>query len=130
MGKTGRGTSFKMLVNAMLGESMLIFAETLQLGEKMGLSREFLLDSLSELPVTAPFIKGKIGLIRENNYEVHFPLEWMHKDLSLVARTASEVGQPVPLANLTREIYEEALKNGLGREDFSAVYCHKYENPD
>lgn len=129
LGKSGMGTSFKMLVNAMLGESMLIFAETLQLGEKMGLTREFLLETLSELPVTAPFIKGKIGLIRENNFDVHFPLEWMHKDLNLVTRTATEMGQPVPLANLTREIYEEAVKNGLGREDFSAVYLHKVENP-
>ncbi len=122
VGGTGKGSSFKMLVNSLLAQSMLIFSETLLFGEKMGLSKDFLLNTLPNLVVSAPFTKAKAEMIRANDFEVQFPLEWMHKDLHLVALTAYENNQPLYLANLAKELYGNAKKNGLGREDFSAVY--------
>ncbi len=122
LGDTGKGTSLKMLVNAMLAESMLVFSETLLLGEKMGFSKDFLLDKLPGLPVIAPFIKAKAELIREQNFDPQFPLEWMMKDLNLVLKTAEENDQDVPVAKLTRDVFTEANKSGLGRTDFSAIY--------
>ncbi|MEJ2479388.1 MAG: NAD(P)-dependent oxidoreductase [Acidihalobacter sp.] len=122
VGETGRGTSLKMLVNSLLAQSMLVFAETLALGEKMGLSREFLLDTLPNLPVAAPFLKAKAEMIRAGDYGVQFPLELMHKDLHLAALTAYEHGQPLNLANAAKELYAAARQEGLGREDFASIY--------
>jgi len=122
IGETGQGASFKMLVNSLLAQSMLIFSETLLLGEKMGLDKEFLLNNLPKLPVIAPFTKLKAEMIRKDDYEVNFPLEWMHKDLQLAALCAYENDQPLPMANLAKEIYAQAKKQGLGREDFAAVH--------
>lgn len=124
VGETGKGASFKMLVNAMLAQSMLIFSETLLLGEKMGLDKEFLLKMLPNLVVSAPFTKAKAEMIKADDYGVQFPLEWMHKDLHLAAVTAYENDQPVHLLNLTKEVYANAKAAGLGREDFAAI--HKY----
>lgn len=122
IGETGQGASFKMLVNALLAQSMVVFSETLLLGEKMGLSRDFLLDTLPNLAVSAPFTKAKAEMIRNNDYEVQFPLELMHKDLHLAALTAYEHQQPLYLANLAKELYGRAVKNGMGRQDFAAVH--------
>lgn len=122
VGEAGKGTSLKMLVNAMLAESMAIFSEALLLGEKMGLSKDFLLDTLPNLPVIAPFTKAKAELIWEQNYDAQFPLEWMLKDLNLVLKTAEEVGFSADLAANTRDIYKEANLQGFGRNDFSAIY--------
>jgi len=122
VGETGKGASFKMLVNSLLAQTMLVFAETLLLGEKLGLSKDFLLDTLPNLPVSAPFTKAKAEMIRADNYDVHFPLEWMHKDLHLVALTAYENNQPLCSANLAKELYANAKQSGLGRDDFSAIY--------
>lgn len=122
LGETGKGASFKMLVNSLLAQSMLIFSETLLLGEKMGLDKDFLLNNLPNLPVIAPFTKVKAEMIRNKDYEVNFPLEWMHKDLQLAALCAYENDQPLPMANLAKEIYAQAKKQGLGREDFAAVH--------
>ena len=122
VGETGKGAAYKMLVNALLAQSMLIFAETLLLGEKLGLSKDFLLDTLPNLVVSAPFTKAKAEMIRADNYEVQFPLEWMHKDLHLAALTAYENSQPMWLANLAKELYADAKQSGLGREDFSVIY--------
>ncbi len=122
VGETGKGTSYKMLVNSLLAQSMLIFSETILLGEKLGLSKDFLLDTLPNLAVTAPFTKAKAEMIRADNYEVQFPLEWMHKDLHLAALTAYENDQPLPLANVAKELYAKAKQSGLGRDDFAAIY--------
>ncbi|MEH0154634.1 NAD(P)-dependent oxidoreductase [Limibacter armeniacum] len=122
IGETGKGSAFKMLVNAQLAQSMLIFAETLLLGEKMGIQKNFLLDTLPNLAVSAPFTKMKAELIRENDYEAQFPLELMHKDLHLAALTAYENDQPLYLANLAKELFGDAKNAGLGRYDFSAIY--------
>lgn len=122
VGETGKGTSLKMLVNAMLAESMHAFSETLLLGEKIGLSKDFLLDTLPNLPVIAPFTKAKVEIIRNQNFDAHFPLEWMEKDLRLVLKTAKENGHEMPMASITKELFEKANKSGLGRDDFSAIY--------
>lgn len=124
IGETGKGASFKMLVNAMLAQSMIIFSEAVLLGEKMGLAKDFLLDVIPNLVVSAPFTKFKAEMVRSGDYEVQFPLELMHKDLHLAAVTAYEMNQPLYLGNLAKEIYAEANKKGLGRLDFAAI--HKY----
>ena len=124
IGELGMGSSFKMLVNSLLGQSMLIFSETLLLGQKMGLDKDFLLNTLPKLVVSAPFTAFKAEMIREGNYEVQFPLELMHKDLRLANLSAHEVGQPLLMAELATEIYSMAKEKGLGRLDFAAI--HQY----
>ncbi|HFA49944.1 MAG TPA: NAD(P)-dependent oxidoreductase [Bacteroidetes bacterium] len=124
VGGAGKGASFKMLVNIMLAQSMIIFSEAILLGEKMGMEKDFLLNVIPGLVVAAPFTKFKSEMLRSGNYEVQFPLEWMHKDLHLAAVTAYELGQPLYLANIAKEIFAGANKKGLGRLDFAAV--HRY----
>ncbi len=128
VGEKGKGSSLKMLVNAMLAQSMLVFAENVILGEKMGLDKDFLLNFLPNLVVAAPFTKFKAEMIRQNNYEVQFPLEWMQKDLELVSKTGYELDQPLFMANLSKDLFALAKQNGLGRKDFSAIYQYFAEN--
>lgn len=122
LGEIGMGSSFKMLVNALLAQSMVAFSEMIHLGTKMGLKEEFLLNTLSGLPVTAPFTKFKTEMMASGEYPVNFPLELMHKDLHLAALSAYEVGQPLYLATLAKELYSTAVTEGLGRMDFAAIH--------
>ncbi len=124
IGETGKGASFKMLVNIMLAQSMVIFSEAVLLGEKMGIAKDFLLNVIPNLVVAAPFTKFKSDMIKSENYSVQFPLEWMHKDLHLAAVTAYEHNQPLYLANLTKELFAEANQHGMGRLDFASI--HQY----
>ena len=124
IGENGMGSSFKMLVNSMLAQSMLIFSEAVLLGEKMGLDTEFLLNTLPNLAVAAPFTKAKAEMLRNDDYGVMFPLELMQKDLHLAALTAYELGQAMPFANAAKERYADAVQAGLGRLDFAAI--HQY----
>lgn len=122
VGEASKGSSLKMLINAMLGQSMVIFSEALLLGEKMGLGKEFLLEMLPNSVVAAPFTKFKAGMIKNDSYDVMFPLEWMQKDMELVTRTAYEHNQSLYLANLTKDLFMSAKNAGLGRLDFAAIH--------
>lgn len=128
VGETTKGSAFKMVVNLMLAQSMTIFSEAVLFGEKMGISSDFLLDTLPNLAVTAPFIKNKTPMIKSGNIELQFPLELMHKDLHLAALTAYEIKQPLYSANLVKEIYAEAVKNGFARRDFSEIFEYLNKN--
>ncbi|PLT33254.1 NAD(P)-dependent oxidoreductase [Bacillus sp. V5-8f] len=121
-GEHGKGTSMKLVVNLMLGQTMAVFAEAVNLGEAMGLDKATVINTLLNGPTTAPFLNGKKEKILQNNYEAEFPLELLQKDLQLVSQTAYENNLAMPITNLTKEIYGLAKQQGLSKDDFSAIY--------
>ncbi|MEY2560978.1 MAG: 3-hydroxyisobutyrate dehydrogenase [Verrucomicrobiota bacterium] len=121
-GAHGMGTSMKMVINLLLGIGMASFAEAMALGQGLGLSEQMLFDSLLGLPVVPAFLASKREKIEKENYEAEFPLRWMQKDMQLASVSAYEAGLATPLANLTKEIYRFAMRDGHDTEDFSAIY--------
>lgn len=121
-GETGKGTSIKLVINLMLAQSMLAFAEAVNLGDALGLSKETVVETLLNLPVTAPALKGKKDKILQNDYAADFPLKLMQKDLQLVSQTAYEQNMPLLSANVAKEIYAMAKRQGFAEHDFSAIF--------
>lgn len=122
VGGTSAGTSLKVVVNKLLAEAMLSFAEAVTLGESLGIPRASLLEMLPNTAVAAPFLAGKAQKIAAADFEADFPLQWMQKDLQLAAVTAYEQGVSLPLTNVAKEIYALARQKGHADEDFSAIY--------
>ncbi|MDB6037891.1 MAG: 3-hydroxyisobutyrate dehydrogenase/glyoxylate/succinic semialdehyde reductase [Verrucomicrobiales bacterium] len=121
-GGKGTGASLKIVVNQLLGATMAAFAETLALGESLGLARDLLLGILLNTPAAAPFLAGKRERIESGNFEdADFPLQWLQKDLHLAAVSAYENGAAMPLTNVAKEIYRLAIRDGKGEKDFSAI---------
>src|SRR5712671_5874559 len=130
-GGPGAGASLKMVMNQLLGTTMAAFAEGLVLGESLGLSREFLLETLLGGPAAAPFLALKRERIENGNYEpADFPLRWLQKDLHLAAVSAYETGAAMPLTNAAKELYCLAIRDGRGSEDFSAIYDYLLHSQD
>jgi 3-hydroxyisobutyrate dehydrogenase/glyoxylate/succinic semialdehyde reductase len=130
-GGPGMGTSVKMVMNQVLGTFMAAFSEGLILGESLGISREVLFEALFNGPAAAPFIAVKRPRIEAGNYaQADFALRWLQKDLHLAAVSAYETGVAMPLANVTKEIYRLAIREGHGDEDISAIYGYLARNRD
>jgi 3-hydroxyisobutyrate dehydrogenase-like beta-hydroxyacid dehydrogenase len=124
VGPVGQANALKLVINHMLATSMLAFAEGMVLGESLGLSKETLLNTLiGGGVVTAPFIGAKRANIENDTFDVEFPLQWMQKDMAMVAATAFESDVAMPLANATKETYQLAKRYGHGEQDFSAIYA-------
>jgi 3-hydroxyisobutyrate dehydrogenase-like beta-hydroxyacid dehydrogenase len=122
VGDRGMGTSLKMVINLLMGNSMAAFAEGMALGESLGISRKALFDSLLGTPAVAPFLAAKREKIENRNYDPEFPLRWMQKDLHLASVSAYESDVAIPLTNSAKELYRLAMREGHATEDFSAIY--------
>ena len=130
-GGQGMGASLKMVMNQFLGTVMAAFAEGLILGESLGLPREVLFGSVLGGPAAAPFLASKRERIEKGNYEpADFPLRWLQKDLHLAAVSAYETGVAMPMANVAKELYRLAVRQGHGPEDFSAIYDYLARTQD
>ncbi len=121
LGEVGKGASMKMLINLMLAQSMLAFSEAVSLGKSMGLDQSLVHNVLLNTPVVAPFLQVIQGKLESKEVSANFPLKWMTKDLNLVAKVAGEHQMAIPSANLTRDIFESAIK-AHGDDDFSTIY--------
>lgn len=122
LGETGNGAAMKMLINQLLGQSIVAFAEAMVMGEAMGLDKKILFDVLLNTPGVAPLISSIRPRLENANYETHFPLKLMLKDLHLSSVSAYENDVASPSLNTAKEIFAQAKQYGLGEQDFTAVY--------
>jgi 3-hydroxyisobutyrate dehydrogenase-like beta-hydroxyacid dehydrogenase len=120
LGPSGAGTTMKMVVNAILGIEMQAIAEAAAMGEKAGLSREILLQVLSQTAVIAPAHLGKLSRAASGDYSPQFPLALMNKDFRLILQLAGEVGAAMPATLAAYEVNTETVQM-YGDLDFSAV---------
>ena len=121
-GARSKGAAMKMLINQLLGLTMLSFAETLRLGEAQGIPLSQCLDVLLATPVAAPFLSAIRPKLENAAYDPNFPLQWLQKDLHLAAVTAFEHGAALPTLNTAKEVYALARNEGYGEKDFTAVF--------
>jgi 3-hydroxyisobutyrate dehydrogenase/glyoxylate/succinic semialdehyde reductase len=122
VGGHGMGTSLKVVINSLLAAAMATFAESAALGQALGLSEEILFNTLIGGPVTAPFLAMKREKMVTDDYDVQFPLQWMHKDVLMTAEAAKDVEFEMPLSAAVRSAYHAAIQDSLGSLDFSAIY--------
>jgi 3-hydroxyisobutyrate dehydrogenase-like beta-hydroxyacid dehydrogenase len=120
LGPSGAGTTMKMVVNAILGIGMQAIAEAAVMGEKAGLSREILLQVLSQTALIAPAYQGKFPRMAQRDYSPQFPLPLMNKDFRLILQLAGEVGAAMPATSAAFEVNTATIEK-RGDLDFSAV---------
>ncbi|KAK9834991.1 hypothetical protein WJX81_002574 [Elliptochloris bilobata] len=121
LGPVGAGAGMKLAVNQVMGTMMASLAEGLALAAQAGLSQAELLEIISLGAMANPMFKLKGGSMVEGAYPTAFPLKHQEKDLRLALELGARVGQPLPVAAAARQLYEQALADGHGDDDFSAV---------
>ncbi len=120
MGPSGSGAVMKLVVNALLGIGIQAVAEGLALGEKAGLNRNVLIDTLAQTTVVTPAQKSKMENARHDTYPPNFPLRLLFKDYGLVADEARAHSVPMPTLAAAQQMC--AAENARGEEeDMSAV---------
>ncbi len=122
LGAAGNGARMKLVVNMVMGGMMTIFAEGLALAERGGLNPDQLLEVLAGGAVANPMFALKGPNMLGGNFEAHFPLKHMQKDMRLAVALGDELDQPLFTAAATNESFKRARQMGLGEQDFSAVF--------
>lgn len=117
----GAGSATKMVFNLLLAHMLTGLSEALNLGERQGLSVDFLMDTILAGPLGCGLFQYKSEMMRTGEFPTQFPFKHMAKDLGFARQTAEETGAAVPLGETVARLFQTGLDEGLGEEDFAAV---------
>ena len=121
-GETGAGEAMKLTHNLMGCLIVAAVSEGLALGARAGLKPDLMLDVIGHSgPSSFHLVNTFPKQVLSGNLEPGFMMDLMYKDLGLISAMGSDLGVPLPLANLTREVVSMARREGLGKLDWTAL---------
>ena len=114
----------KLAINLVIAGLAQLMAEALVLGERSGVSRESLLETMGDSAAGAPFVKYKTEPLLRDDYSATFTTNLMEKDLDLVLDAAVAANVRLPLAEEIKELVRGTIEAGYGDDDFMALFLH------
>jgi 2-hydroxy-3-oxopropionate reductase len=121
IGENGMGCYMKLLGNAIIGANMAVLGEALCLGSKAGIPVKTMVEVLKTTGAASRVLETRDSNILNGQYKAQFLLKLIVKDLGLVLDTAATDSVPMPISGVVRQIYIQAMADGRGDEDYSAV---------
>lgn len=120
LGEAGRAMKMKLVVNAWLISMVQGLAESMQMAKSFGFTPEDLWAVLDGGPLAAPYVKGKLAMIAEGEYEPQMHLTWALKDANLALDAAQ--AKHLPGLQQISQVWQQAVDAGYGQKDLSVVY--------
>jgi 3-hydroxyisobutyrate dehydrogenase-like beta-hydroxyacid dehydrogenase len=120
MGPNGAGLAMKLCHNYLVAQIQEGVNEMLTLATQAGLEYESIIKAISFGGGQNFYLDSKGETIKKRDFSPKFPFEHMEKDIKLTEEFASDIGLKLPGLDLVKRVYEEGIKSGLAREDFSA----------
>lgn len=112
LGPVGAGHAMKCINNLITATILLSTAEGLSIGKKFGLDPEVMVDvldvSTGESWVARTHIKQRIT---SRKFDDPFKLGLMVKDVEIAMKLAADLGLPLKLSNLNKELWIEAREH-------------------
>lgn len=121
LGPTGSGTAMKLVNNFLCGVQAASFAEAMALVEASGLDAEQAAKILGNGAPGSPLIKTIWTRSAKGDFTPNFALRSMVKDLKYSREEAKQRGLTLKTAVPAIEVFEDAVKQGYGDQDFAAV---------
>lgn len=121
LGPNGAGSMMKVIINLMIGMTVLTVAETLTLGRQAGLDPNQMLEILGQTSVRSPHLTAKGRMMIDEQFEAAFALKYMQKDFDLIMEAAHELKTPMFLSSVAHQVYTAANVSGDGDLDYSSV---------
>jgi 3-hydroxyisobutyrate dehydrogenase-like beta-hydroxyacid dehydrogenase len=120
-GGPGMGLSAKLTQNLVLSNILQAFNEGIVLSTKAGVDPQLMLEVLSNSAAKSGLIEYKAPFVLKRDFTTNFSVKWMDKDIGLMLETGRELGVPLPLTGLTRQLFQAAIAQGHGEEDICST---------
>jgi len=121
LGSSGAGSRAKLASNLILGLNRLALAEGLVFAERLGLDLDAFLAMARTTPAYSCAMDVKGQKMLRGDFAPQSKVSQHHKDLRIILEYAARAGQHLPLAQLHRQILEDAMAAGEGDLDTSVV---------
>jgi len=120
-GGPGMGLNAKLSQNLILSNILQAFNEAMVLSTKAGVDPALMLDILDNSAAKSGLIAFKAPYVLRRDFRPNFSVRWMHKDIGLMLDSATELGVPLPLTSLTRQMFQAAISKGLADDDICST---------
>jgi len=120
-GGIGMGLNAKLAQNLILCNLLQGFNEGMVLAAKAGVDAGLMLDILNNSAAKSGLITLKGPNVLKRDFSTNFSVRWMHKDIGLMLDAATELGVPMPLTAVTRQMFQAAITEGHAEEDIIAT---------
>ena len=121
MGENGKGLVMKICHNALVSQIQNGVNETISLAGKNGISVMDYAEAISYGGGQNFYLDSKKTAIGKEDYTTAFSVENMAKDVNICMNLAEECGLAMPGEQAAAQVYEKALEQGYGKEDFCAT---------
>jgi 3-hydroxyisobutyrate dehydrogenase len=121
LGPVGSGALIKLVNNFVAAVQVAALGEAVALVERSGLARDQALGILIDGAPGSPLVKAVAPRMLNRDYDVHFSLALMHKDLTYALAEGARFDVPLETAAAALHSFERARQHGLGAHDMSAI---------
>lgn len=117
-----RANLCKLVANFSLLAAIETLGETLALAEKGGIPRRWMVEILTSTFYPGPVFRNYGNMVAEHRYQpAGFAARLGLKDARLALAAGEELGVPLPLASLVRDVLVETLAKDRGDWDWAAL---------
>ena len=121
VGPVGSATRVKLIGNTMIALMLEALCEGLATCQAAGVDPAKLLEVVQASGYQSPYWNFKGKAILASDFETHFSIDLMHKDLTLALEAAGRLGVPAPGLAMVREQFQAARAQGHGGADIAAL---------
>ncbi len=122
MGSIGKAKVMKIALNLNLPAQILALSEGLLLAVKSGIDRSRALEVMLAGAMASPMLQYRAPFIEEMPAKAWFDVGMMQKDCDLALTLGRELGVPLFVTAVSREMLSAARGQGLGDRDFAILY--------
>ncbi len=120
-GAAGMGLQAKLTQNLVLSNILMAFNEGMVLATKGGMDPQLMLEILDNSAAKSGLINYKAPFVFKRDFTTNFSVKWMFKDIGLMLESGQELGVPLLLTGLTRQLFQTAISAGHGDEDICST---------
>jgi len=121
-GRVGDASTLKIATNLITAVTTQTLAEALALVKSAGIPGEALAAALEHNACKSGVVDLKLPKMLAGDYEPHFSVKHMFKDVQLGIHIANRQQLEVPLTTVVGGVLYGALSNGWGDLDFASLY--------
>jgi 3-hydroxyisobutyrate dehydrogenase-like beta-hydroxyacid dehydrogenase len=121
LGPAGSGQLAKMVNQIAIAGLVQGLAEAIAFGQKSGLDMKAVLGVIGKGAAQSWQMDNRGPTMIDDKFNFGFAVDWMRKDLRIVAEQADAVGAPLPTTRAIARFYDEISAMGGGRWDTSSL---------
>ncbi|MFA5447685.1 MAG: 2-hydroxy-3-oxopropionate reductase [Sphaerochaeta sp.] len=120
-GPIGAGNTTKLANQIIVALNIAAVAEAFTLVRKAGVDPSLVFDAIKGGLAGSTVMNAKAPMMMDSNFKPGFKIDLHIKDLANALDTGHQVGSPLPLTALAREMMETLHADGYGGDDHSAL---------